>query len=197
MDNTSKSEAALIGDDRRGFFVSLAAIGLGAVACLVPAVTGLVAFLSPLRQRSQAGEPIRLTTLDALPEDGTPQLFPIIADRTDAWNLFPNEQIGAVYVRRVGDGAKAWNVICPHAGCTVVLAETEDKKTKGKTKKFFCPCHGAGFDIRSGRRLEKGSDSPRPLDELVVDPKRLKEEREVWVTFQNFQQGTADKVALT
>jgi hypothetical protein len=70
------------------------------VALVTPAVVGIVAFFNPLRQKSQAGGFIRLTSIDAVPDDGSPQKFSVIADRTDTWHFFPNEPVGAVYLRR-------------------------------------------------------------------------------------------------
>jgi len=174
-------------DDRRGFFAQATALALGTVAFLVPTVVGMVAFLNPLRQKSRAGEFMRLTSLDALPEDGTPRKFPVIADRTDAWNRFPDEPIGAVYLRRTGrreDPVLALQVICPHAGCSVNYAESEEGG------KLFCPCHAASFDF-DGKRLDKKSPSPRDMDTLEVKI----EDNQVLVRFQNFKAGTSKKVA--
>lgn len=179
-------EPACCGENRRGFIAQAIALVVGTVTIVVPAVVGIVAFLNPLRQRSQAGMAVRLTTLDVLPEDGTPRKFPIIADRVDAWNRFPNEPIGAVYLRRSGAKAvEAIQVTCPHAGCKVKFEATADGG------KFFCPCHGASFDL-SGKRLDATSPSPRDLDTLDVE---IRDAGDVWVKFQDFQTGTSAKVA--
>ena len=77
------------GENRRGFFGRAVAIVCGGAALLIPAVTGVAAFLNPLRQKGPSGEFLRLASLDVLPEDGTPQKIAVIADRTDAWNRFP------------------------------------------------------------------------------------------------------------
>ena len=106
-----------------------------------------------------------MTSLDALPDDGSPQKFPVIADRTDAWNFFPNVPVGAVYLRRTGkDQVEALQVVCPHAGCSIML-EKKGPGTiiKGEKKVpdtfFFCPCHAASFDL-AGKRLDDTSPSP-------------------------------------
>ena len=175
-------------DNRRNFVVGAMAIGAGVIAGVVPALAAVVAGLNPLRQKSQVGGFRRLASLDALPEDGTPRRFPVIADRTDAWNRIPNQPIGAVLLRRVeNDRVEALNVICPHLGCTVGYVQGEDGG------KLFCPCHVASFDL-SGKRLDETSPSPRDLDVLEVDAEKLKL-GQVWVKFQNFQTGTAKKVA--
>jgi menaquinol-cytochrome c reductase iron-sulfur subunit len=176
-------------EGRRGFLAKALALALGGVGLLVPAVTGIVAFLNPLRQKSQTGQSLRLTTLDVLPADGTPRRFPVVADRTDAWNRSANEPIGAVFLRRTGDPQEpvlALHVVCPHAGCYIEYRETPEGG------KFFCPCHGASFDL-NGHCLERPSESPRPMDTLVVDPQAL-QAGEVRVTFENYQTGTSKKV---
>ena len=147
------------GDDRRGFLAKAVAVVCGLAACAAPAAAGLVAFLNPLREKSAAGGFRRLTSLDVLPEDGSPRKFPVFAQRSDAWNTFPNEAVGAVFIRRVGGGqVEAMQVVCPHAGCFVAF----DPQSNG----FSCPCHAARFDI-SGKRLDPaGSPSPRDLDTL-------------------------------
>ncbi len=103
-------EPPVRGDNRRGFFGQAAAIVCGGLALLVPAAAGIAAFLNPLRQKGQSGQFLRLASLDVLPEDGTPQKFPVIADRTDAWNRFPAGPIGAVYLLRNGGQVTALQV---------------------------------------------------------------------------------------
>ncbi len=154
------------GADRRGFLAQSITLALGAVALAVPAVLGLVAFFNPLRQKSRAGRFIRVTSLEALPADGVPRKFPVIADRTDAWNRFPNEAIGAVFLRRTGENeVQALNHLCPHAGCAVRYGD-QNEADQNKRNKFICPCHTAVFEL-TGQRIMP-SDSPRDLDELVV-----------------------------
>ena len=176
------------GEDRRRFLAQAITLVLGTVSLLVPAVVGIVAYLNPLRWKGQTGEWVRLASLEMLPKDGTPRTFSVIADRTDAWNRFPNEPIGAVFLRRTGDEAKpvlALQVICPHAGCSIQYI----KSAEGGY--FFCPCHRASFDL-SGERLHvKSNKSPRGLDELEVDKERARQ-GEIRVKFQNFKMGISD-----
>ena len=168
-------------DPRRRFLIQGVAVASGGLAYAVPALTGIVAFLNPLGQKSEAGQLLRVASLDMLPEDGTPMKVSILADRTDAWNRFANEPIGAVFVRRTGDDqVEVLNVVCPHAGCSVVYQEG----------KLFCPCHAASFDLE-GKRLDETSPSPRDLDTLDVE---IREGTEIWVRFENFQTGVAEKV---
>src|SRR5437016_3501721 len=86
-------------DDRRGFLAKCLALGFAATALAVPAFSALAAFFNPWRQKAAAGQWVRAASLAALPE-GVPQRCPIIADRTDAWNAFPTEAIGAVFLCR-------------------------------------------------------------------------------------------------
>jgi menaquinol-cytochrome c reductase iron-sulfur subunit len=162
------------------------AVLCGGFALLVPAAVGAVSFLNPLRQKSQSGQLMRLAALDLLPSDGTPQKVSVIADRTDAWNRYPAESIGAVFLRRNGDKVTALQVICPHAGCSINF---EGSVKEGK---FFCPCHAASFDL-SGKRTDATSPSPRDMDTMEVE---IRNKNEVWVKFQTFGLGTAKKVAL-
>ncbi|MGA2059601.1 MAG: Rieske 2Fe-2S domain-containing protein [Thermoguttaceae bacterium] len=170
---------------RRGFLAKLTALIVGCVVLLTPAAVGIIAFLNPLKQKSRAGGFIRVTNLDALPEDGSPQKFPVIADRTDAWNFFPNVPVGAVYLRRAGkDRVEALQVVCPHAGCSIGI------EAAGNGKKYFCPCHAASFDL-AGKRLDADSPSPRAMDSLETE---IRNNNEVWVKFQNFITGAANKM---
>lgn len=175
-------------EPRRGFLVKSAALLAGAVAYLTPVIVGVLSFLNPLRQKRPAGQFVRLATLDALPADGTPLKATIIQDQHDAWNRFPNQPVGAVFLRRMGpEEVLAIHVVCPHAGCFVTYAADQ--------RVFLCPCHNARFDLE-GKRLDANSSSPRDLDTLEVDSQRLKQ-GEVWVKFQNFRTGTAEKIAQT
>ena len=172
--------------DRRGFVAKALSVVLGGFALLVPGITGVVTYLNPLRQKGRGGEFMKITSLASLPEDGTPRKFPVIANRTDAWNHFPNEPIGAVMIRRVGkDKLAAFQVICPHAGCSIGYESGEGGG------QFFCPCHAAHFDLE-GKRLDNPSPSPRDMDTLAVE---LRGNDEVWVQFQQFETGSSKKVA--
>ncbi len=166
---------------RRGFLGKTLTLALGGLAYAVPALSGVVAFLNPLRQKSRAGEPVRLATLDMLPDGGPPLTVSVVADRTDAWTS-SREAIGGVLLRRVGGQVEALNVVCPHAGCSIRYQPAEEK--------LFCPCHSASFDL-SGKRLDETSPSPRDLDTLEVE---IRDGTEVWVRFENFRTGVAEKV---
>ena len=173
-------------DDRRGFFKKFCASLLGAVLGFAPVAAGLRVWLDPLHRRGAAGNLVRVTSLDALPADGVPRKFPVLADRTDAWNKFQNVPVGAVYLRRTTTGKlEALNVVCPHAGCFVDF--------NAERGKYLCPCHNSLFAL-DGKLADASSPAARGLDSLEVE---LRNEREVWVKFQNFEAGNkAEKIPV-
>jgi menaquinol-cytochrome c reductase iron-sulfur subunit len=179
------SEGKDAGTDRRGFFKKLLATVLGAIAAMVPVAAGLMVATDPLQRKTAAGAAVKVTTLDALPADGVPRRFPVIAAKTDAWNRFEAAPVGAVYLRRMADGSvAALNVVCPHAGCFVDFVPGSGK--------FLCPCHQSSFAV-DGKIADARSPSPRGLDSLAVE---VKGDGSVWVTFENFQAGRPDKVPV-
>src|SRR5262245_11807833 len=89
--------------ERRNFLKKFLAVFFGALAAMVPGLAGLVVFFDPLRRRSQITGMTRITSLNALPEDGTPRKFSVIASYTDAWNKVLDVPIGAIYLRRKPD----------------------------------------------------------------------------------------------
>src|SRR5437879_327552 len=95
--------------DRRNFFKEALAVVIGGAVGIVPLLAGVKAFLAPLSGKGEAGASaevplLPVTTLDALPADGVPRKFPVLANKTDAWNKYQNVPIGAVYLRRTADG---------------------------------------------------------------------------------------------
>lgn len=173
---------------RRRFLTGAAAAGTAGLALLAPLWSGLRVVLDPLRRgrgQAEAGF-VRVTTLAALPDDGVPRKFPVVASRVDAWNTFASVPVGAVYLRRAGggDGIEAFNVVCPHAGCFVTLAADRSR--------FVCPCHKSSFGL-DGAVNDPSSPSPRDMDALDVE---VRDDGEVWVRFQNFRPGTPSKTPL-
>ena len=120
---------------RRGFLTRTGAIVAAGIAGLVPIFSGLIVFFDPLRRNGHAGKFIRVATLDAVPDDGIPRQFPVIARRVDAWND-SLEPVGAVYLRRTQgqETPECWTATCPHAGCFVAVA----------CAVFACAAAGAG-----------------------------------------------------
>jgi menaquinol-cytochrome c reductase iron-sulfur subunit len=174
---------------RRNFLKKAVAVIVGTVVAAVPAAAAILVFIDPVRRKrgdSAGAEFVPVTPLDAVPADGTPQRFQVIADRTDAWTKYRNVPLGAVYVKRAGDRVIAYNALCPHAGCFVDVARDG--------KSFHCPCHNSGFNADGS--LRRGAVSPRPMDELEVDTDALKL-GVVKVKFQNFVAGTAEKISVS
>ncbi|MBI3850736.1 MAG: Rieske (2Fe-2S) protein [Verrucomicrobia bacterium] len=171
--------------DRRGFFKRAFATVIGIVIGLVPIASGLTVFFDPLRRKSSTSGAIRVTTLEALPIDGVPRKFPVVASRVDAWNTFTEVPIGAVYLRRTGERTlQAFNVVCPHAGCFVDFLPERGS--------FRCPCHESTFTA-DGKIDNPDSPAQRGLDSLKVE---IRGNKEVWVEFQNFQAGHAEKLPI-
>jgi quinol---cytochrome c reductase iron-sulfur subunit, bacillus type len=178
-------------EPRRGFVKQALAVITGAIVTLVPLAAGLAVFLDPLRNRRKKGSKgqdeagfIRVATLDGLLIGGAPRKFSVIDDRSDAWNLFPQESVGLIFLLRTGETeVRAYNAACPHAGCFVDF--DADRKL------YQCPCHDSSFKM-TGEIASEKSPAARGLDELDV---KIKNDAEVWVKFQNFRAGTAEKIA--
>jgi menaquinol-cytochrome c reductase iron-sulfur subunit len=182
--SSATPEAPAANLERRGFLTRLGAVFCGGLVGLAPLASGLFMFFDPLRRKTAQGRSIRVATVDALSDDGTPAQFPVIADRTDAWNRYPEEPIGAVYLRKVGEKVECFSAICPHAGCFVGF--------NAEAKQFRCPCHTSAFEL-DGTRIDP-SPSPRNLDTLELDEAKLAQ-GEIWVNYQNFQTGKPEKTA--
>jgi len=160
-----------------------AAAVTGGLLFVCPALAGLAVVFDPLRLKSGRGELIRITTLDALPENGEPRRFPVTATRQDAWTRLPAEPIGAVFLRRTGPKTvEALNACCPHLGCMVDFKQQRDE--------YQCPCHTSAFAV-DGNFIS--GPSPRGLDTLVCEVKSEGEHDEVWVKFENFYTGREEK----
>jgi quinol---cytochrome c reductase iron-sulfur subunit, bacillus type len=176
--------------ERRNFFTRASAVILGGIAAVFPFAVGLFTFADPLRRRAN-GEGdgfIRIASLSAVPDDGVPQQFPVVADRVDAWNRLPNEAIGVVYlVRKSGQEAPtAFNAICPHAGCFVTHSATRNL--------FQCPCHNSSFALDGS--IIQPSPSPRVMDKLECTIREAGAGKEVWVKFQNYLAGRQDQIPI-
>ena len=180
---------------RRNFLVEAAAVICGGIVALVPFAAGAFFFFDPLRRKRRAlasaapqpeGVPegfIKVASLESVPKDGKPVMFPVISDRFDAWNTFLQEPIGAVFLRRDDQGeVVAFNVTCPHLGCAV------DYKPAGNH--FHCPCHDSSFTVAGERQ---NATPPRGMDTLEVLAAKLKD-NEVWVKYQNFRIGEPHKI---
>ena len=96
-------------------------------------------------------------------------LLPLEPGEEAAVAVFGDDEIGLwdakqvvvagrpVLVVNTGEGYRAFSAVCTHLGCVV-------KWKKGR-REFFCPCHGARFDVE-GEVM--GGPAPRPLAKLEV-----------------------------
>jgi Rieske Fe-S protein len=181
-------------ETRRAFLGKFLATVVGGLVTVVPALAGLAVFFDPVRRKWKAGRGAAaggftdIARLDAVPADGVPRKFQVIADRVDAWTKHPASPVGAVYLRRdkeTPDRVVAFNVLCPHANCFVEPAAGGA---------FRCPCHNSEFNA-DGSIVKDKCVSPRGLDEQEVDPEGLKT-GVVRIKFQNYLAGTHERKPL-
>jgi len=198
-DEASSTEPAADGQPRRNFMVEFLAAAIGVIVGVVPAITGGFFFLHPLfkgkdektgdaasrpdaPEKDEDGRLKTSVTLESLPDDGTPLQLKMLDDIVDAWNLFPNQEIGSIWIRKVGDQVIAFNTICPHLGCAV-----EHRAAKGD---FYCPCHLSSFDLDGKTQNEI---PPRDMDTLDV---AVKDDGTVWVKYEKFRGAISEKVSI-
>ena len=180
------NEEEPIDPQRREFMAKAVSVFAGGAIVSIPVGAGVATLLSPLLGEGQGGVRIRLAAVEDLPVDGSPKLYQVVAERTDAWTKYPAKPLGSVFLRKLeGGDVQAFNSSCPHAGCSVGF--------RARDEVFYCPCHESTF-LLDGSRGEV-CVSPRGLDSLEVDQEKLKE-GEVWVNFQNFAAGIEDKKAI-
>jgi Rieske Fe-S protein len=178
---------------RRSFIVRLAATIAGSIAALFPFAVGWGVITDPLRRsRNKSGEDeadstkfVRVCPLDALPADGTPREFAVVADVVDAWTHATAQRIGAVFLTRSNkdpNAVIAFTATCPHLGCAVEF-DTSNKQ-------FECPCHKSGFAI-DGKQLF--GPSRRGLDPLPVKLEDKAGAKEILVKFERFKGGIPER----
>lgn len=176
---------------RRGFIYNLLAATVGGLAGLAPVAAGLAVFFDPLRRKKGAGGMIPVATLTSLPDaskgDALIGRFPVITDRDDAWNHYPKEPVGSVYlvVPKGTTEIRALQATCPHLGCAVDVQQAE-----GQTI-FRCPCHTSSFELDGKRILP--CVSPRDMDDLPIEVRDVGGRKEVSVHFMKFQPGLTEK----
>ncbi len=171
---------------RRQFILKTCTVAVGGLSVLPPLAAGVAVALDPLR-RVTAGDAafVRVTNLEALPADGVPRKFTVLADRVDAWNKYPRSPVGAIYLRRPSDTVvSALQASCPHAGCLVDYVTSANH--------YFCPCHNSSFAV-DGTIDNPASPAARPMDSLAVE---IRGDQEVWVKFRNFRAGTSEKIPV-
>ncbi len=168
---------------RREFLKSAACVALGGCALAAPAGAVAIVLANPLKAKGGALL-VKVATLESLPLNGPPQFFQILTERRDAWTKFPASAIGAVFLQRIGENeVRAFHAACPHLGCAVEFQPARDA--------FYCPCHDSTF-AKTGE-VQGKSPSRRGLDALNVE---VRGAGEVWVQFQNFEAGKAEKIPV-
>lgn len=80
---------------------------------------------------------------------------------------YPTEKDSAIVVRSREGQYFAYGQKCTHLSCPVYFAK--------ENQRFECPCHEAGFDMKTGDVLY--GPPPRPLDKITIE---IKENGEVW-----------------
>ena len=80
---------------------------------------------------------------------------------------YPTEDDSAILVRSKEGEYYAYGQKCTHLACPVYFEKDEQR--------LECPCHEAGFDIKTGNVLY--GPPPRPLDKIAIE---VKENGEVW-----------------
>ncbi len=183
----SDAEMTNASTPRRGFLYRLAAGLAAAVALLGPIGVGIATFLDPIvRSKKKVGDFLRVASLDAVPPDGKPYRFAVIAGRDDAWSHYPPEPIGTVYLRRDSEGTLpiAISSICPHLGCGVHWDTSADN--------YLCPCHNSEFKIDGAIADPASSPSPRGLDHLAVEVRGS----DIWVDYRTFKVGVANQIEV-
>jgi menaquinol-cytochrome c reductase iron-sulfur subunit len=195
-----RNPAPLTGEDaaRRSFLVKAAAIVCGGIVAVFPFAVGLGTILDPWwRGRKSAaagggntsaknGNFIRICSLEAVPADGVPRPFAVITDVVDTWTHASNQRVGMVFLERStvngNESVLALNAKCPHLGCFV-----DFNSGKGE---FECPCHKSAF-AKDGEYIF--GPSLRGLDPLKVELRKVADATEVYVAFQQFQPGIAER----
>jgi Rieske Fe-S protein len=181
---------------RRSFLVRLAAVVLGGIVTLFPFAAGWGVLFDPLRRRDAADDGaagdanfIRIGPLDLVPDDSVPKQFALTADVRDAWTRAPDQRIGTVFLSRTqsAEGPKiiALSSTCPHLGCAVDF--------NAAAGQFQCPCHASAF-AKDGAKLF--GPSLRGLDPLPVKLVDNHGQQEIWVKFERFRAGVAERVPI-
>jgi Rieske Fe-S protein len=187
--------------ERRSFLVRFSAIVCGGLVALFPFAAGWGVIIDPWRRRRAASATaeshgaatagttkVRICSLDALTPGADPQPFAVILDVVDdAWTRTFNQKVGVIFLERSNAGKEpsvvALNAKCPHLGCLV-----DFNRNKGE---FQCPCHESAF-AKDGDRLY--GPSLRGMDPLAVEIRTTNGQQEVWVAFQKFMPGIAERM---
>jgi menaquinol-cytochrome c reductase iron-sulfur subunit len=185
---------------RRSFLARVLAIVVGGIVAIFPFAAGWAVFAHPLGRRivgdndAPGGDGdlagfVRICPLESVPADGTPHPFVVTTDVADAWTRTHNQRVGEVFLSRIDAGGKptvtALTATCPHLGCTVEFDKSDSH--------FECPCHESGF-AADGKKLF--GPSLRGLDPLDVKLSGDDGAQEVWVRYETFRAGIAERIPV-
>lgn len=202
MSDSASTKHSGTSTSRRPFLVRFLAVLCSIIVAIFPVAAGLGVIFDPARRRkaAAAGESsaasatssgnakeVRICALDALTAGAPPQPFPVILEVVDdAWTRTFNQKVGMVFLERKAPGSNpevvALNAKCPHLGCMVDFDAAK--------KEFKCPCHESAFAV-DGARLY--GPSLRGMDELKTEVRTTDGHKEVFVFFQKFQPGIAER----
>jgi len=187
-DTETPAPGPYAGVRRRGILAGL----IAAIVGIVPVIPGIAFFLDPLIRKKKSasgggsegeGDFVRVASIDALPDDGTPKLFTVYKDVVDAWNKFPNQAMGSVFLRKMPDGSIAcFNQTCPHLGCAV--------NYRGAERDFFCPCHTSAFNLEGEKT---NAIPPRGMDVLETKV----DDGQILVDYKKFRGATSERIPVS
>jgi Rieske Fe-S protein len=197
---TNETKASLAPEKinpRRSFFAELGAVAFGGLAAIFPFAAGLGVLVDPLRHRptktaggdAEAAKFVRVGLFDMLPDDGVPRQFAVTEDTVDAWTRILGERVGTVFLSRSksekGVAVTAFSSTCPHLGCAVDF--------NAAAGQFECPCHKSAFN-KDGHKLF--GPTLRGLDPLSVKLVDSDGQQEIWVAYERFRTGIAERIPL-
>lgn len=127
---------------RREFInlVNKALIATGSAAILGP----IVAYFYPSDLQETPSEPVRVCTVDELPEGES---------KTVSYGRYP------ALVINTPDGLRAFSAVCTHFACII--------KWEAAQGKIYCPCHDGYFDSQDGHVIS--GPPPLPLTPITVN----------------------------
>lgn len=164
---------------RRAFMRGAAAVG-ATLSILVAGVPSMLAFISPAFKRKATEKWVKLGEADLF-DIGVPIQREFSETVSDAW-VDTRLQHNVWLYTDDGETFTAYNGRCTHLGCGYTF--------DADNKRFHCPCHHGLFDLKTGEVL--GGPPPRALDTLTVKV----EDGDVYVLYQDFRIGVADKTAV-
>jgi quinol---cytochrome c reductase iron-sulfur subunit, bacillus type len=186
---------------RRSFLVRFLTVLAGGIAALFPLVAAWGVLWDPLRRQRDAagaldttpdGAPfVRIGPLEMLPASGIPRQFAVTTDVVDAWTRVAGQRVGSVFLSRAPAKSAgelqvlAFTATCPHLGCSVDYDAAAGQ--------YQCPCHASAF-AKDGQKLF--GPSLRGLDPLPVKLVDNNGQREIWVAFERFRPGIAQRIPI-